>query len=151
VLDAAKARGQRSGENPARWRGHLNQLLPKRRRLTRGHHAALAYDDIPKFMAELRVRPAVAARALEFTILTACRTCEILGGVWDEIDFEKKLWTIPASRMKAAKEHRVPLSRRSMEIVTAMREYGTEGHVFPGPRPKQPLSTMAMAMLLRRM
>jgi len=151
VLDAAKARGQRSGENPARWRGHLDQLLPKRRRLTRGHHAALAYDDIPTFMAELRVRPAVAARALEFTVLTACRTCESLGAVWDEIDLEKKLWTIPASRMKAAKEHRVPLSQRSMEIVAAMRERGTEGHVFPGPRPKQPLSTMAMAMLLRRM
>jgi integrase len=157
VLDAAKARGQRSGENPARWRGHLNQLLPKRRCLTRGHHATLAYDDIPAFMADLRVRPAVAARALEFTILTACRTCEALGAVWDEIDVERKLWTIPPSRMKAAKEHRVPLSRRSMEIVAAMREYGTEGPLFPGPKPKQspqpkqPLSTMAMAMLLRRM
>ena len=151
VLDAAKAKGQRSGENPARWRGHLDQLLPKRQRLTRGHHVALPYDEVPTFMEELRSRPAVAARALEFAILTACRTSEVLGATWDEIDVEKKFWTIPASRMKAAREHRVPLSLRCLETVEAMRKKGTHGFVFPGPKLKEPLSTMAMAMLLRRM
>ena len=139
VLDAAKAKGQRNGENPARWRGHLDQLLPKRQRLTRGHHAALAYDAVPVFMEDLRERPAVAARALEFTILHACRTSEVLGAKWNEIDLEKKVWTIPAARMKAAQEHRVPLSVRSLEIIEAMREKGTEGYVFPGPKPKEPL------------
>jgi integrase len=151
VLDAAKAKGQRSGENPARWRGHLDQLLPKRQRLTRGHHAALPYDDVPALMEELRGRSAAAARALEFTILTACRTSEVLGATWEEIDVEKKFWTIPASRMKAAREHRVPLSPRCLEIAEAMRKKGTDGFVFPGPKLKEPLSTMAMAMLLRRM
>jgi integrase len=151
VLDAAKAKGQRSGENPARWRGHLDQLLPKRQKLTRGHHKALPYDEVPSFMEDLRTRPAAAARALEFTILTACRTSEVLGAQWDEIDLDKKVWTIPPSRMKAAREHRVPLSPRCLEIIADMQKKGTEGCVFPGPKPKKPLSTMAMAMLLRRM
>jgi integrase len=151
VLDAAKAKGQRSGENPARWRGHLDQLLPKRQQLTRGHHAALPYEEVPACMEELRTRTAVAARALEFTILTACRTSEVLGARWEEIDSEKKVWTIPASRMKAAREHRVPLPLRCLEIIEDVRKKGAEGFVFPGPKPKEPLSTMAMAMLLRRM
>ena len=151
VLDAAKAKGYRSGENPARWRGHLDQLLPKRQRLSRGHHAALAYEAMPKFMEDLRGRSAVAARALEFTILTATRTSEVLGAQWDEIDLGKKIWTIPAARMKGGREHRIPLSPRAIEIVEAMYEPGGEGHVFPGPKPRKPLSTMAMAMLLRRM
>jgi integrase len=150
ILDAAKAKGQRNGENPARWRGHLDQLLPKRQRLRRGHHAALPYDEMPAFMADLRSRPAMAARALEFTILTACRTSEVLGATWDEIDVKKKVWTIPARRMKAGREHRVPLSSRSLEIIEAMRGKGTEGYLFSGPK-NTPLSTMAMAMLLRRM
>jgi integrase len=161
VLDAAKAKGQRSGENPARWRGHLDQLLPKRQKLTRGHHAALAYEDVPAFLAESCVRPAMAARALEFTILTACRTSEVLGAVWSEIDLEKKIWIIPPSRMKAAKEHRVPLAARSLEILEALRkdaiaasksnELEASAYIFAGPKPGEPLSTMAMAMLLRRM
>ena len=151
VLDAAKAKGHRSGENPARWRGHLDQLLPKRQRLSRGHHTALAYDATADFMADLRGRSAVAARALEFAILTAARSGEVLGAQWDEIDREKKVWTIPAVRMKAGREHRVPLSPRAMEIVDAMAKLGTEGHLFPGPEPGKPLSSMAMAMLLRRM
>lgn len=151
VLDAAKARGHRSGENPARWRGHLDQLLPKRQRLSRGHHTALPYEAMPDFMADLRGRPAVAARALEFAILTAARSGEVLGVQWDEIDTAKKVWTIPAARMKAGREHRVPLSPRAMEIVEAMAKLGSEGHLFPGPKPKKPLSSMAMAMLLRRM
>lgn len=151
VLDAAKARGHRSGENPARWRGHLDQLLPKRQRLSRGHHAALPHDAIPVFMADLTRRGAIAARALEFTILTAARSGEVLGAQWDEIDTAKKVWTIPAVRMKAGREHRVPLSPRAMEIVTAMAKLGAEGYLFPGPKPNKPLSSMAMAMLLRRM
>lgn len=151
VLDAAKAKGHRSGENPARWRGHLDQILPKRQRLSRGHHTALPYDAVPDFMADLRGRSAVAALALEFTILTAARSGEVLGAQWDEIDLEKTVWIIPPARMKAAREHRVPLSPRAMEIVEVMREQGTEGFLFPGPKPKKPLSSMAMAMLLRRM
>jgi integrase len=151
VLDAAKAKDQRSGENPARWRGHLDQLLPKRQKLIRGHHAALPYEEIPDLMKGLRSRSAVAARALEFTILTACRTSEVLGAKWEEMDLDKKVWTLPAARMKAAREHRVPLSPRAGEIIEEMRAKGTEGYVFPGPKPNEPLSTMAMAMLLRRM
>lgn len=151
VLDAAKAKGHRSGENPARWRGHLDQLLPKRQRLSRGHHSALPYDAIPDFMASLRERGAVAARALEFTILTAARSGEVLGAQWDEIDAGKKIWTIPAARMKAGRDHRVPLSPRALEILEEMAKLGKEGHLFPGPKPKKPLSSMAMAMLIRRM
>ncbi|MBM3655098.1 MAG: integrase, partial [Alphaproteobacteria bacterium] len=151
VLDAAKAKGHRSGENPARWRGHLDQLLPKRQRLSRGHHAALPYGVIPEFMADLRGRSAVAARALEFAILTAARSGEVMGAQWDEIDTEKRVWIIPAARMKAGREHRTPLSPRAMKIVEAMAKLGTEGYLFPGPKPNKPLSSMAMAMLLRRM
>jgi len=151
VLDAAKARGHRSGENPARWRGHLDQLLPKRQRLSRGHHKALAHDALPAFMADLRSRDAVAARALEFLILTAARSGEVLGAQADEIDLEKKVWTIPPERMKAGREHRVPLSPRAVEVVEAMQALGRPPFLFPGPKPKAPLSSMAMAMLLRRM
>uniref|UniRef100_B0SXU9 Integrase family protein n=1 Tax=Caulobacter sp. (strain K31) TaxID=366602 RepID=B0SXU9_CAUSK len=150
VLDAAKAKGLRTGENPARWRGHLNQLLPKRQRLARGHHAALAYDLIPDFMANLRTRSAVAARALEFAILTASRSGEVLGATWNEFDLDKKVWVIPATRMKAGREHRVPLSARAMEIAEAQFDDG-KGYVFAGPKLGKPLSSMAMAMLLRRM
>ena len=153
VLDAAKARGHRSGENPARWRGHLDQLLPKRQRLSRGHHKALAHDALPAFMADLRGRDAVAARALEFLILTAARSGEVLGAHADEIDLEKKVWTIPAERMKAGREHRVPLSPHAIEIeiVQDMQALGRPPFLFPGPKPKAPLSSMAMTMLLRRM
>src|SRR3546814_12798188 len=102
-------------------------------------------------MADLRGRAAVAAGALEFAILTAARSGELLGATWDEIDIEKKIWTIPAERMKAGREHRVPLSSRAMEIIDEMAKLGTEGYVFPGPKPKKPLSTMAMPMLISRM
>lgn len=151
VLDAAKARGHRSGENPARWRGHLDQLLPKRQRLSRGHHKALAYEALPLFLADLRGRDSVAALALEFLILTAARSGEVLGAQADEIDLEKGVWTIPAERMKAGREHRVPLSLRAIDIVEAMQALGRPPYLFPGPKPKAPLSSMAMAMLLRRM
>jgi hypothetical protein len=117
VLDAAKALGHRSGENPALWRGHLKNLLPKRQKLSRGHHAAMPSADVSAFLAELRSRKAVTAMALEFTILTAARSGEALGATWGEIDLAAKVWTVPANRMKAGKEHRVPLSGRALEIL----------------------------------
>jgi integrase len=149
ILDAAKARGYREGENPARWRGHIAQILPARARLTRGHHKALAYEAIPKFVGALHQREAVAALALEFTILTAARTGEVLGAKWDEVDLDKAIWTIPANRMKAGKEHRVPLSSRAVEILMATQGLRKES-LFPAIRGGK-LSGMAMTMLLRRM
>ena len=151
VLDAAKAQGLRSGENPARWRGHLDQLLPKRQRLTRGHHAAMNYADVPAFIADVQLRQATAARALEFAILTAARSGEVLGARWEEIDVDRAVWTVPATRMKAGREHRVPLSRRALKIVRAMHDARKGDFVFPGDKPDKPLSVMALAMVLRRM
>lgn len=150
VLDAAKARSLRSGENPARWRGHLDALLPKRQKLQRGHHPAMPYEEVPAFLAELRKREAIAALALEFTILTAARTGEVLGATWVEIDRKAKLWTVPAGRMKAGKEHRVPLTGRALEILDLVEKVRGEGDfLFPGPRKGKPFSNMAMSMLLR--
>jgi integrase len=151
ILDAAKAQGLRSGENPARWRGHLDQLLPKRQRLTRGHHATMAYADVPAFLNELQVRQAIAAVALEFAILTAARSGEVLGARWEEIDLDRAVWTVPAIRMKAGREHRVPLSIRALEIVKAIHECRNGDYVFPGQKPGKPLSVMALEMILRRM
>jgi len=152
ILDWAKARGYRQGENPARWRGHLENLLPKKSKVWRvEHHAALPYTEIGAFMAELREQDGTAARALEFTILTAARTGEVIGTTWSEIDLGGHLWTILAARMKAGKEHRVPLSDAALAILRAMAEVQTGEFVFPGNRAKQPLSQMAMLMLLRRM
>lgn len=152
VLDAAKVQGFRSGENPAAWRGHLKLILPARQKLTRGHHAAMAIDDLPGFLASLRARSAVAARCLEFAILTAARSSEALGARWSEIDLAGKVWTIPAARMKARREHRVPLSARALEILGEMVALRDDGnHVFPGQRANKPLSDMALLMLLRRM
>lgn len=149
VLDSAKARGFRQGENPARWRGHLSQILPARKKLSRGHHKAMPYDAIPAFVAQLAERNAVAALALEFCILTAARTGEVIGATWSEIDLEKAVWTVPAERMKAGKAHRVPLSPRAIEILAASQ--GLKGeHCFAGLNGEK-LSGMAMAMLLRRM
>jgi integrase len=150
VLDAARAQGLRSGENPARWRGHLDQLLPKRQRLTRGHHAAMNYVDVPAFMADVRSRNATAALALEFTILTAARSGEVLGARWEEFDLGREVWTVPPRRMKAGREHRVPLSPRALEIVKAQEE-AKAGFVFQGQNAGRPLSVMAMEMVLRRM
>lgn len=150
VLDAAKAKGLRTGENPARWRGHLDALLPKRQKLQRGHHPALPHGSVPTFVAELQKRRATAALALEFAILTAARSGEVLGATWAEVDRKAKIWTVPAVRMKAGKEHRVPLSDRALEILDAAATERTDGDfVFPGPRKGKPLSNMAMAMLLR--
>jgi integrase len=151
VLDAAKAQGLRTGENPARWRGHLGQLLPPRQRLTRGHHAAIAYDQVPAFMRDLRARQSTAVLALEFAILTAARSGEVLGTRWQEFDLDGRTWTVPAVRMKAGREQRVPLSPRALAIVKTMNETKVGDFVFPGQKPGKPLSVMALEMVLRRM
>jgi integrase len=151
VLDAAKAKGLRSGENPARWRGHLDHLLPRTSKLARGHHAAMPYEKVAAFIAKLREREATSALALELCILTAGRSGEILGMRWSEIDFDKKIWTVPATRMKAAREHRVPLSPRAVVILRKLEKIKTGEYVFPGQARNKPLSSMAMEMVLRRM
>ena len=151
VLDAAKANGFRQDENPARWHGHLDHLLPKRPKLSRGHHAAMPYEELAKFIAKLRERNALAAQALELCILTAARSGEILGMRWDEVDLGKKLWIIPAERMKAGREHRVPLSSRAISILQKLEKIKLGEFVFPGQVRHKPLSNMAMEMVLRRM
>jgi integrase len=151
VLDAAKAKGFREGENPARWRGHLDHLLPKPLKLTRGHHAAMAYEDVPAFIARLRKTGATAALALEFCILMAARSGEVLGLRWSEIDMDKKIWTVPAERMKAGREHRVPLSPRAISILKKLAKIKDGKFVFTGQHPSKPLSSMAMEMVLRRL
>ena len=151
VLNAAKAEDLRMGENPAAWRGHLDATLPKPGKLRHGHHAALAYADMPAFMADLRARPALAALALEFAILTATRTSEVLNAQWSEFDLDGGLWTVPAERMKARKEHRVALSKRALAIVKELSASRSSDFVFPGQKPGKPLSNMAMLMVLERM
>ena len=151
VLDAAKAKGFRDGENPARWRGHLDHLLPKPLKLTRGHHAAMSYENVPRFIGQLRKRDATAALALEFCILTAARSGEVLGMRWPEIDMDKNIWTAPAMRMKAGREHRVPLPPRAIVILKKLAKLKQGDFVFEGQRRNKPLSGMAMQMMLRRM
>jgi integrase len=154
ILDWAKVRGYREGENPARWRGHLDKLLPARGKVRKvEHHAALPYGELPGFLVALREREAIAARALEFTILTAARTGETIFTRWNELDLLDKTWTIPANRMKAGREHRVPLSARALAILEKMQahRHADDGFVFPGDRSGKPLSNMAFLMLLRRM
>ncbi|MBF0335304.1 MAG: integrase arm-type DNA-binding domain-containing protein [Alphaproteobacteria bacterium] len=153
VLNWATAREYRAGDNPARWRGHLDKLLPARSKVRRvEHHAALPYDQIGAFMAELRAIEAVSAWALELTILTAARSGEVLGARWDEIDTAKAMWVVPAERMKAGREHRVPLSPAALTVLDRVRPLAHEGgFVFPGLRSGRPVSGMSMLMLLRRM
>ena len=148
VLDWAIGRGYRSGPNPAAWKGNLDAQLPAPSKVkTVKHHAAMAIDELPGFMAALRKRDSISARALEFTILTAARSGEVLGADWSEIDLEAGVWTVPAERMKLALEHRKPLSRRALEI---LRELGPgEGHVFPGARAGKPLSSASMHEFLK--
>ena len=150
TLDWATARGLRDGDNPARWRGHLDKLLPPRSKLQAVvHYPALDYAQIPEFMAELRQRDGIGARALELLILCATRTGETIGAQWSEFDLGVGVWVIPASRTKAAREHRVPLSKRSVEILNTLpREVE---FVFPGAREKSPMSNMTLLKLLRRM
>jgi integrase len=150
VLDWATARGFRNGDNPARWRGHLDKLLPARTKVRPTvHHPALPYREIPKFMVALRKRSGVGARSLEFTILTAGRTSETIGARWSEFDLKAKVWTVPAARMKAAREHRVPLSDRAVALLKKLPREGE--WVFVGARRDAPLSNMAMLKLLRDM
>ena len=154
ILDFAKARTWREGENPARWRGHLDKLLPARGKVRKvEHHAALPYAELPGFLLALREQEGVAARALEFAVLTAARTGETIGARWSEIDLLDKTWTVPAARMKAGREHRVPLSARALAILEEMPAHrkADDGFVFAGGKPGLPLSNMAFLMLLRRM
>jgi integrase len=154
VLDWATARGYRKGENPARWRGHLDKLLPARGKVRKvEHHPALPYIEMGDFISALHKQEGVGARALEFLILTATRTSEVIGARWEEFDLAEKVWTVPGDRMKAGKEHRVPLSARAAEIIDAMKAERANDHsfVFPGSRPGNPLSNMAMLKLLERM
>ncbi|CCD86706.1 putative phage integrase [Bradyrhizobium sp. ORS 285] len=150
VLDWATVRGFRQGENPARWRGHLDKLLPARAKVRKvKHHAALPYDELPAFMTALRAQDGVAARALEFLILTAARTGEVIGARPEEI--KDNFWTVPAGRMKASKEHRVPLSAAALAIVEKLRKEQGGAYLFPGGKRDNPLSNMAMLALLDRM
>ena len=150
VWDLAKARGHGAGENPFRWRGHLDKLLSKRLQLTRGHHAAMPFADVSAFMGRLRVMQGVAARALEFAILTAARSGELRGARWEEIDFQAKLWTVPPERMKGGREHRVPLSERAMDILDERRQARMSEFVFPGFKRDCPLGNTTMRAVLRR-
>jgi integrase len=150
ILDWAKVRGFRGGENPARWRGHLDSLLPARSKVQRvKHHAALPFTEIGAFVARVREQSTTAARALEFTILTAARTGEVLGARWDEIDFDAAVWTVPPDRMKGAREHRVPLSAAALAVIERMQACRENDYIFPGDR-RDRLYGAAMDMLLRR-
>ena len=151
ILDAARAKGYRKEENPARWRGHLDHLLPKVSKVDRGHHAAMPYEKVPAFLLQLQHRESISALALEFLILTAARTGEILGAKWNEIDLDTKIWTVPAIRMKAGREHRVPLVDRAINILKQVHEARSGDFVFPGQKVDKPLSGMALDMVLRRM
>lgn len=151
ILDWAATRGYREGENPARWRGHLQILLPRRARVRRvAHHAALPYQAVPSFMASLQAQAGTAAQALQFTILTAARTGEAAGARWSEIDAASKTWTVPPERMKGGREHRVPLSDATTAILDRMRPLGSD-YVFPGLKRSQPLSKTAMLKVVTRM
>jgi integrase len=147
VLDAAKAQGLRSAENPARWRGHLEMILPRRSKLAKIHHPALPYRDVAEFIGKLRESPAIHAACLEFCILTATRSNEALGAMWSEFDMDAKLWTIPRDRMKAGIEHRVPLSRRAIEIVMKQAAIRSSAYVFPGRKTGQALSPSSLRLL----
>jgi integrase len=151
VLDAATARGHRIGENPARWRGHLDSLLPARAKVQRvQHHPALPYAELGAFMADLRKEDGVAARAMELLILTATRTTECIASRWSEIDLDNALWTVPAERIKAGREHRIPLSPAVVALLRKLAEAKVGEFVFPG-RPGKPLSNGALLALLKRM
>lgn len=150
VLDWATVRKYRTGENPARWKGHLDHLLPAPSKIKKViHHRALPIDEMPAFMKELRGRVGTAARALEFTILTAARSGEVRGATWSEVDLNDRVWTVPAQRMKALKEHRVPLSDAVVALLKAQRSETSSDLIFPAPR-GGPLSDMALTAVLRR-
>ena len=150
ILDWATVAGYREGENPARWRGHLENLLAKPRKLAKvTHHPALPWKEMGRFMVALRRQPGNAARALEFAILTAARSGEVRNATWDEIDTEAALWTIPAERMKMKKEHRVPLSSNALKLLASLPREGLL--LFPGTRDDLALSDMTLTAAIRRM
>ncbi|WP_103255582.1 tyrosine-type recombinase/integrase [Tabrizicola aquatica] len=155
VLDAARVEAKRVGENPARWRGHLALLLPKRGPRGRSHHASMAWQDLPAFMAKLEEREGVAARAVQFAILTAARSGEVRNAVWSEFDLDRGVWEIPAEKMKAGRPHRVPLAEAAVAVVQTMlplrpRRDFQDAYVFPGLR-RAPLSDMTLSAVLKRM
>lgn len=151
VLNAAKARGLRSGENPAQWRGHLELLLPKQSKLKRGHFTAMDYKHVPQFIQELHTKEGMAALALEFLILAAARSGEVRFMEWDDLDIVQAIWTVPAEKMKAGKEHRVPLTSRMLEIIEQVKPFTQdEQYVFP-TRNGTAMSDAAMSSVLKRM
>ena len=150
VLDWSAVRGYRQGDNPARWRGHLNKLLPRPSQVARvKHHAALPFTDIGAFMGQIRTDTGVASRALEFTILTAARTNEVVRAEWSEVDLGRKIWIVPAERMKSKREHRVPLSAAALSTLEAVRGR-SKIYVFPGHKRHSHLSNAAMMQVLKR-
>ena len=152
ILDWAKVRQLRRGDNPALWRGHLDNLLPQRAKVKKVvHHPALPFDEMADFVQRLKAEAGAAARGLEFQILTAARTGEVIGAQWDEIDESKNLWIVPGERMKAGREHRVALSGKAVAILMEMRERRESRFVFPGLRQERSLSNMAFLALLKRM
>jgi integrase len=151
ILDWAAARSLRKGDNPARWRGHLDKLLAARAKHSVRHHPAMPYGEVPVFVRELQTHEGISARALEFTLLTAARTGEAIGAMWAEIDLDAQIWAVPARRMKSGRPHRVPLSDRCVEILRALPRIQGCPYLFPSPKPGNPLSNMAMAELLKGM
>lgn len=152
VLDYATALKHRTGDNPARWRGHLDNLLPAPTKVaSTENHAALPYVRVGEFVQKLRAEQSLSARAVELIILTATRTGEAFLATWSEFDLDRATWTIPAERMKAGREHRVPLSRDAVKVLRKLAQLGTTGFVFPGAKEGRPLSNMAGLKLLDRM
>jgi integrase len=153
VLDWATVRGYRSGDNPARWRGHLEHVLPNGGEVAKvEHHPALPYADMPAFIAKLRTRQGSAAQALLFTVLTAGRTNEVVGARWSEVDLKERVWTVPASRMKAGAEHKVPLSDQAVALLRNLyRDGDGDGYLFIGSRPGAAINAKALYRALARM
>ncbi|UWU16001.1 integrase arm-type DNA-binding domain-containing protein [Rhizobium sullae] len=149
VIDHAKARGLYTGDNPADWKGGLKELLPARQKLSRGHHEAIEYQLIPTVMAGLRAANGVSARAAEFACLTACRSGEVRGMIWDEVDLDGALWIIPAERTKPGREHRIPLSERAVTILKARQQVATGDLVFEGEKEGQAVSDTAIVKAIR--
>lgn len=152
VLDWAAVRKYRSGENPARWKGHLDKVLAAPMKIQKvQHHRAMPIDEMPAFMGNLKQRAGVAARALELAILTAARSGEVRGATWSELDMDAKIWTIPAGRMKAGREHRVPLGDAAMKLLKELPQGGPKALVFLGTKDNKALSDMSLTAVMRRM
>ncbi|EGV19034.1 tyrosine-type recombinase/integrase [Thiocapsa marina] len=152
ILDWCAARKYRDASNPARWRGHLDHLLPKPTKVSKvQHHPAMPWPALPSFMMELSSNPSISSSALRFAILTACRTGEVLGAQWSEVDIESAVWTVPADRMKAGREHRVPLTEAALDILRALPRIEGNPYIFPGARAGRPLSNMALLQIMRGM